>query len=819
MSLQVPSPHAHEPPASQTASADSATDSGTQALSAAAPGYGGYGSYGGYGYGNAAAGGSEINLVHYLQILYRRRYLAVTAFLVVVLSTALYTFTTTRRYEGTVRILIERENPNVVSFQEVLEQSTLTDDYYETQYRILQSRGLARRTLDELGLWSHPEFNQKPEGLSIRSVIAAPVALVRGWLQPARPIQPAEAGETSARSRVIDQFLASLTVSAVRFSRLVDVSYNSADPVLAARVANGVAQQYIRQNLEFRFTTTKEASDFLTQQLAEQRKQLELSEQALQGYLERTDSVSLQERQNIVVQKLEDLNEAVTQAKTDRIQKEAAYNQVRAVLVNPTLIDAAPLILSNSFLQQQKAELAQLQRQRTQLAEKLGPRHPDMINVTLAIQAAEVKIQAEIERIIQGMRNEYEAALAEEQSLTAALDQQKREALALNRRGIEYGVLQRDAAANRQMFETLMQRTKETDVSTELKTGNIRVVDEAETPSQPVSPSTRNNLLIAMFGGLMLALGLAFGVEYVDDRIKNPDELKQQLGLPFLGMVPALFDKHLDVPLISGRVPSAFSESFRSIRTNVLFSSAEEGGRVIVVTSTGPGEGKTVASTNLAVALAQAGQRVLLIDADMRKPRVHEVFAHDAEPGLSNLLVGGATPSEVIFESGTPGLWVMAAGSRPPNPAELLGSKRFKDFAAFLLQHFDWVLVDTPPVMAVTDASIVANLAQGVLFVVGSEMTSRRAAQRAVEQLEHAQAKFIGALLNRVDLQHNGYYYSHYYRREYSDYYEPKPSPPASSADGNRSPVTGDTTSGAQTARARAVESSLRPTLYGPSGN
>jgi capsular exopolysaccharide synthesis family protein len=369
------------------------------------------------------------------------------------------------------------------------------------------------------------------------------------------------------------------------------------------------------------------------------------------------------------------------------------------------------------------------------------------------------------------MRNDYEAALAEERSLSSTLNRQKGEAQILNRAGIEYGALQRDAEANRQMFEALLKRTQETGISEELKSGNIRVIDQAETPRTPVSPNTLNSLAIALLGGLTFAVGLAFAFEYGDDRIKNPDELKKSLGLPFLGMVPALFDKAITNPLITGGAPNLFGESFRSIRTNVLFSSAGDGARVVVITSSAPGEGKTAVSTNLSLALAQAGHRVLLIDADMRKPRVHEVFALSLAPGLSNLLVGDKQVSDAIQESPQQGLWLMPAGTFPPNPAELLGSKKFKDLAVFLQQYFDWVIIDTPPVMAVTDASIVANLAHGVLFVVGAEMTSKRVAQRAVEQLEMSQAKFLGAVLNRVDLEHNAYYYSRYYRPEYGGYY------------------------------------------------
>jgi capsular exopolysaccharide synthesis family protein len=271
----------------------------------------------------------------------------------------------------------------------------------------------------------------------------------------------------------------------------------------------------------------------------------------------------------------------------------------------------------------------------------------------------------------------------------------------------------------------------------------------------------------------VLGVGLAFFFEYLDNRIKTPEELTRHLGLPFLGMIPALFDYDVASPLINNGVPPNFSESFRTLRTNVLFSTAEEGIRSLVVTSTGPGEGKTLVSTNLAVGLAQAGMRVLLIDADMRKPRVHSVFDKPRQPGLSNVLVGTARFSETVHATTIPGLWMVPAGAYPPNPSELLSSKRFADLIASLGVHFDWAIIDTPPIMAVTDSSIVAHLTTGVVFVIGAEMTSRYAAQRAVEQIGRGNARFLGAVLNRVDLKHNAYYYSQYYRREYSDYYAP----------------------------------------------
>lgn len=727
----------------------------------------------GYRYGSDILGEAEVHLLDYVKVIYKRRWIAVAAFLIVFLAVAVYTFTATPVYEARTQILIEKEASNVVAFKDAYEQNQVADDYYLTQYKILQSRALARRTLEALKIWDHPQFKPRPgRSFDAQKIVTAPIAFVSRWLAPLKIVETPLPDESRAQAAAIDRFLDSLTVSPIRNSRLVDVRFESSDAAMAAEVANALARAYIDQSLEFKFLSTKEASDWLADRLNEQKRQLETSEQALQQYRERTDAVGLEDKQNIVVQKLADLNAAVTRTKTERIQKEAAYEQIKAVQNDRSAVDSIPAILSNVFIQQQKGELADLQRQQAQLGEKLGPNHPDMVKLSSAIRAAEAKIQGEIAKVVQAMHNDYEQSLAQEQSLMVALSQQKADALALNRKGIEYGALARDAASNRQIFEGLLQRTKETGIAGELKTSNIRVVDAAESPRTPKSPNTPLNLLIAVFGGLTSAVGIAFFFEYFDSRIKNPDEVKRHLGLPFLGMVPALSERGSQNPLISNGVPPNFSESFRAVRTHLLFSSADEGGRSVVVTSTGPGEGKTAVATNVAVALAQAGQRVLLIDADMRKPRVHEVFDHSQGPGLSNLLVGNAGTSDVVRATNVSGLWVLPAGVIPPNPAELLGSKRFRDLAASLSNHFDWVIIDTPPVMAVTDSSVVAYLATGVLFVVGSEMTSRQSALHALEQLEAARAKFIGAVLNRVDLQHNSYYYSQYYRREYTDYYQ-----------------------------------------------
>jgi capsular exopolysaccharide synthesis family protein len=722
---------------------------------------------------------ADAHLTDYVRVLYKRRWTAATAFLLVMAAVTVYTFTVTPVFEARTRLLIEADNQNVVSFKEVVDEDQTKADYYQTQYNILQSRALARKTLDSLKLWEHPYFNPAADqngGFSAGKAIAGAAGAVTGLFKaaPAAALEAAAGDETEAQSKAIDAFTVNLTVAPIRNSRLVDVKFRSPDAGMASRVVNALAKNYIDQTLEYKFSASKDANDWLGGQLAEQRKQVEAAEAKLQAYREQHDAISLEDRQNIVVQKLTDLNSAVTRAKTERIQKEAMYMQLRAIENNPAALDTFPAILSNTFIQQQKSELAQLQQQSAQLSEKYGDKHPEIVKNRTAIQAAQLKLQTEIAKVVQAVGTEFQAAKTQEASLAAALGQQKGEALSMNRKGIEYSVLERDVQSNKQLYESLLQRTKETGVSSELKSSNIRVIDKAEKPRTPVSPRTAMNLVLALVSGSILAFGLAFFFEYLDSRIKSPEELKAYLGLSSLGMVPALEAKAWKdkEPLLHAGVPPGFAEAFRTIRTNVLFSTAEEGSRVLVVTSTGPGEGKTTVATNLAIGFAQAGQRVLIIDADMRRPRVHSVFALKQEPGLSNLMVGNAKASESVRKTPVPGLWVLAAGRIPPNPAELIGSQRFRDFLTSLKEHFDLIVIDSPPVMAVTDAAIAANVANGVVFVVGAEMTSRHAARAAVEHLEQGRAHFVGAVLNRVELERNAYYYSHYYRREYGAYYQ-----------------------------------------------
>lgn len=727
---------------------------------------------------------SDFDPAFVLKVLHKRRWVVLTIVAVVMTITAIATLSAVPVFRATAEVLIEKEDSNVVAFEETVEQER-SGDYYQTQYRLLRSRAIARRTMDSLGLWNEPRFYAAPAKPTAVRRLASVARDLFKWSPGRGPsaetttaassnssadAQPGNE-ETHQEAAKVDALLGALSIDPVPNTRIVEVTFRSGDPDVAARVANGVARAYIDQNLEFKFLATKEAADWLGERLAEQREKVNASEQALQSYRESNGAIALDASQNIVVQKLSEVNAAVTQAKMHRIAMEGLYRQLAAIRSDRAALDTFPVILSNSFIQQQKGELASLQRQLSLSSERLGDKHPEIVKLRTSIEITDTKLQGEVAKVVESVHNQYLTAKAQEDSLNAVLQQHRSEALAMNRKGINYGVLLRDAESNRQIYESLLNRTKETGISGELKTSNVRIVDPAEVPRWPESPNRRRSLLLGLLIGLALGAMAAVGFETLDNRIKTPDDVKHGLNVPFLGMIPLVAMKEGTTPMVHGNVVSGFAESFRAVRTNLLFSSTSEGPRSVVVTSTAPGEGKTSVACNLAVALAQMEQRVLLIDADMRKPRVHTVFGKAQEPGLSNVLVGNAKASEALLRGPHNGLWIMPAGLHPPNPAELLGSRRFKDFLQSLDRHFDWVIVDSPPVMVVTDASLIAHLTRSTLFVVGADMTSRYAAKRAIEQLRLSQAQGLVAVLNRVNLERNSYYYSQYYRAEYAEYY------------------------------------------------
>lgn len=720
----------------------------------------------------------------YLRVLYKRRWVAIPGFLLVFLAGAIGSIRTVPVYEARTQVMIEKDARRSTSLNTVMEEreTWYQDDFYPTQYRVLQSRTMAMRTASALEA-ARPERVPTESGLSfsVSGVLNSAVGTVTRWFAPAPVPAVIDASPTAAASSrlsaLADRVQGGIMVVPVRNSRLVDIRFRSPDPEFAATVVNLHAAQYIEQSLEFRVEATTQTNAWLTTQLEEQRLLVEESERRLQDYKEQNNATSVDDKQNIVVQKLNALNDQVVQARIERMNREVQVNAIAERQARGESLESFPAVLASPVVQKLRADIVAKESERARLGTQYGPAYPAMRDLASQIDTANRDLSVEIEKVISGIRSEFQTARARELALQQSLDGQQRESLGLDRKMLDYAALEREAQSNRQLYQNLLTRAKETGAAGEYRGTSIQVLDRAEVPGAPVLPRTQRDLLLAMLGGVLLAFGLAFGVEYFDSRIKLPEEIKTHLGLPFLGMIPTFSggDRDGEAPLLQADAPAAFSEAIRAVRTAVLFSSAEEGSRSVVVTSTGPHEGKTVVSSSLAITLAQAGLRTIVVDADMRRPRMHEALGRSQEPGLSNVLVGEASLDDATRPTSVPNLTLLAAGHIPPNPVELLCSPRYAELIAELKRRYDWVVIDAPPVMPVTDAAVVANASSGVIFVVGAEMTPRQTAATAVEQLRSANARFIGAVLNRVNIQRHSYYYSPYYRKEYGKYYQRSP--------------------------------------------
>ena len=719
---------------------------------------------------------NEIHLLDRLAVIYRYRHISIAVFLLTSLFVMIEGYSTVKLYQAQARLLIEDERstavPGITSSDNTYYEDP--EPYYKTQYRILKGRDLTRRVIAKVHLQNVPEFNG--------TAATAPTAItmlhgieqrLTAYVHPSPPppaIEPPKPDETEDESGLVAASLSRVDVVPVQGSRLVDVLFTAADPRFAALADNTLVDEYVSQNLEVKLQSSTNMLEWLDKELQNQEKKVEDSERALAEYRDKENAMSLDDKQNIVLARLTQLNDAVMKAKTARVQRESVYNQVRSVGIG-TALDAIPVIAQNPQIQVLKTRLTELQRDKARLTEKYFDKHPQVVAVNAALQDAQRQLDLETAKALQSVRNEYETALLEERTLSSNLDAAKLETRDLNRKNIGYSVMEREAKSNRQVYDSLLQKEKELRVASNSRTNNVRVVDRAEVPKGPISPGGRRTWLLAIAIGLVLSVGVAYGLDYMNDTIKTPEDIARRLKLPLLGLVPSVRgDKH--PVLASSHVPQDFGESFRALRTALVSAYGSDGTKTLLVTSAQPLEGKTTTAANLAMALAYGGARVLLVDADMRRPGLHRPLRLTNERGLSQVLTGQARVRDVIQRTVDPNLLAITAGHTPPNPSELLQSERMKTLLTNLSHGpFDWIVVDTPPVLAVTDAVILAPLVSGVTFVVGAEMTRRRLAERALQTVLQSRPRQTAIVLNRVDFNRNKYYYSRYYGHQYKNYY------------------------------------------------
>jgi polysaccharide biosynthesis transport protein len=695
----------------------------------------------------------ESHLWDYVHVLLHRRRMVLAVFLAIAGIAALKSFLTRPVYEATAQLLIERDDPNVLNFKGVTEEKSGwgIDDYYQTQYKLLQSKSLARRVVEQLNLLNDPEYGGPREKEKIEAILAQPP------------------GRDPTMEAAIGGLLDRLTVQPIRNSRLVNVSVTSGKPDLAATVTNTLAQLYIRQSLDLRSQTSSEAGEWLGTQIDEQRRKVEYADRKLQQLKTDEGLVNIEERRTLLDQRLKELGTALNERKTERLQKEALWRQMASAL-NP---EELPEVMRSGLVQNLRIELANLERQQTQLLERYLDEHPEVVKIRNQIEETRKKIRSEAERVIRSAENDYKAAAAQEDSIAAALESAKREALQLGARAVTYDTQKQEVQAAKQVLDSLTSRSKETDVAAELKSTNIRIVDPAAVPMGPIRPQPMRDIALGTLLGAFLSVGLAFFLEYLDNTVKTPDDVRQHLGTPLLGVVPNLAEaEDTSLVVLNTALDQRFIEGYRVVRTALNYSWGEAGSRVILVTSTAPGEGKTLNAVNLAFTLAAQEGRTLLIDADLRKPATHKVIPGHRSPGLSDVLVGKAKAADVVQKGiKETTLAYIGSGTEVPSPADLLTNRATRGLLEELRKLYDWIVIDTPPVGAVSDPLILAPLTDGVIVVTGAEMVPRKAVLHTLERVHETGARILGVVLNRAQIEKHAYYYSHYYGHYYGEYY------------------------------------------------
>ena len=715
------------------------------------------------------------NPIHrYIDVLLRRKKVIIAFFAIVLVTTLIGTVTTEPVYKATAKVEISLENPKVINFDQVVEVETQSAEFYETQYLLLKSKNLAKQVVEKLNLAKHPEYNPEDQSpgivdrikSGIFGTISAAIGGVKNlFIRPAA--DPGSGGdedtyisEMTRQNNLVNAFVGGLTITPVGNSRLVDISFESHDRKLAADAVNTLADTFIEWLLNRKLDATKQGRDFLKKQIEQAQSNLEQSEAKLNQFAKNNDIVSLDQKMNITYHTFAELNDALAKAETQRIEKESLYKHVMA-----GNIGSLPLVVNDPYIQNLKAEHAKAKSEYSQMSATFKSGYPKLKEVGARVAELQRKIDEAEGSVANSVKSDYEASLKKEESLRDSYEKQKVLASALNDKSIEYNILQREVESNETIYNTLLQRLKETEVSSAIKASNIQVVDYAQIPLLPYKPNVTLNLLFACIIGLGGGVLIAFIIEYFDNTIKSPEEIRDKMKYPVLGGVfEAKQADSLAAPvektfLMDPR--SHIAEAFRTIRTSLLLSTPGKPPRSILVTSCFPAEGKTTVSINLASSFAQAGSKVLLLEADLRRPRIGNVLGNNGY-GLSSYLTGNAHLEDVVTHGEIPNMYVLPVGPIPINPAELLGSNQMKELMDNLTLEYDYIIVDGPPALGFVDSHILSSLVDGVAVVVRAGKTPRTSIRDLIDKLWNLRANFLGVIVNGIELNQNSYYYKSY---------------------------------------------------------
>lgn len=729
-----------------------------------------------------------IDLREYWRILVKRKWIVASVLAIITVATLLATILMIPVYRSTATVQITPPNSQILEYADFA-----SDDggrfgqqqFYTTQYEILRSRDLAESVVRTEGVEDHPELTGEIRQRSLIGELRALPGAIKGALTPDRRPQIEGLSEEQRRERTIRSAAGALrdrlTVEPVRNSNLVNVSVEAFDPEFASRMANAIVDEYMRTSMQRRYQAGAQARDFLEDQLGDMRIQIERADQALLDFAQRNQVADLDQRIEMATSTLNDLNQRLSNVETELVTLGSYKTMIeRGQGADINMVNESEEIRE---LRQQRAQMA---TEYSSLSQRFKDDYPTLVELRNQMDTISEQIAEERSLAIRGILSRFNSLSAEAESLRTAIETRESGILALNQQGVQYNILKRDFETNRELYDGLLQRMKEIGVAAGVQENNIAVIDAALPPGGAFKPNLSRNLALAIVLGLMAGVGLALVLEFFDSTITRTEDLEALTGRPVLGLVPMVKAKqmradHPDMALpdravghYSARHPkSSVSEAFRSLRTSLMFSTPEGMPKTILITSPGPGDGKTTTAINLATVMAQNGSRVLLIDADLRKPRLHRDFGKPQSPGLSNRIAGNSSEGNEaasIVTTDVEGLFVMPSGNQAPNPAELLSSDRMSKIIAMNARAFDYVVIDTAPILGLADSMVLSRLVDGVIVVTSSGKTPKESIKTSMRRLMQVRAPLLGVVLNAVDLDSPDYaYYSSYYYNYESD--------------------------------------------------
>ncbi len=728
--------------------------------------------------GPVAEWDEEVHLRDYLEVLVRRKWLVMSVLGLVFLSTLIFTLSATRIYKATGLVEVHREAAKVTKFEEVVAAEAQAREFYQTQVELFKSDAMAKRIIDKLDLENHPVILGAAKKKKNRSLLAAVKTFIKGlivskskWKTPGEKIGE----EILKQKRLLNFVKGNFSVKPTRNAMLISISFMCQDRRLARDVVNTYLDEFVNWKMEQKVKAAETARGFLMQQIERAKINLERAEEALNRFAQQSGIVSLNTKLNSVFRQLEELNTALAVAEAEFIQKEATYRQ--AVTDGPSSLAQ---VLSNPGITQLKEEYANLYAKYQEMSTTFHDAYPPLMALKSKMQSISKQIETEEKKIFQSIANDYKTALKKLNALKERVERQKQLAMALNERATQYKIMAREVETNKQIYRSLLERAKEIESMVGVSASNIHIVDRADLPILPFKPKVTHNLLLAIVVGLMGGIGAAFLVEYFTDTITNPDEITDRFQIPILGVIPLA--KSLKGPIetaFSSDPRAPLTEAVRTTKVSIELSGSQSRAKSFLVSSAFPEEGKTTLAVNLALSFAGAGERVLLVDTDLRKPKLHKIFANGIsrpKHGLSSLMAGITRKGGLVFKTKHNNLHYIPAGPIPPNPVELLASNRFGEFMKLVNGRYDRVILDGPPHYGFADVLVLCKNVGGVVLVSSIGDTTRQALRHFKRGILNVNGVILGCVINKVNLEKRYGYrsYYRYYQAYHYDYGEGK---------------------------------------------